>query len=538
MSGLTRRRASHRSSPSARGLLNVLLLVAIGAYGGPAAAGGNEPPTGDCGALLNLEVRDLQITLAEPVAANSFRPREDAEPMATPPFCRVAATAPAAVRIEIWLPEEWNGRFLGVGNGGMAGTISYAALARGVTNGYATVSTDTGHEAGDVPFNASWAAGRPDLIEDFGHRALHLATVHGKTFTKTYYGSAESYAYYAGCSKGGQQGLMEAQRYPGDYDGLLVGNPANDWTRFYAGAHLWYSLATLAEPGAYLPASKLPALGAAVNAACDEIDGIADGVLLDPRQCEFDPAVLTCPDWVDNETCLTREQVDAVRKIYSGVRNSRGELVFPGLVPGGEAAPGGWSRWVTGSRPFTSLHWLGGEGFFRWFVFEDPDWDFKTFDFDADLDFALEKVGDAVDADDPDLRPLRDRGGKLLVYHGWSDPDISPLGSIKYYEDVLETLADGRDREEVLDETREFFRLFMVPGLGHCRGGPGVDQFDGLNALVAWVEEGTAPETIIASRVEDNVTTRTLPLCPYPANPAWNGEGDPYKAESFVCRAD
>ncbi|MEJ2090295.1 MAG: tannase/feruloyl esterase family alpha/beta hydrolase, partial [Gammaproteobacteria bacterium] len=325
--------------------------------------------------------------------------------------------------------------------------------------------------------------------------------------------------------------------YPHDYDGLLVGDPANDWTRFYAGAHLWYSLATLADPASYIPPDKLPVLGEAVNAACDELDGIADGVLLDPRKCTFDPGTLTCPDRVDDATCLTDAQVQAVRKIWSGARNDAGELIYPGLARGGEAAPGGWSRWVTGSQPFASLHWLGGEGFFRWFVFEDPDWDFRSFDFDRDLPFALEKVGNAVDANDPDLRPLRDAGAKLLVYHGWSDPDISPLASIDYFDRVQRTVGPADNAAAALADTQAFFRLFMVPGLGHCRGGPGPDRFDGLTALENWVEAGKAPDTLIASKVENGAVTRTLPLCPYPGTPVWDRAGDPYDAASFRCKA-
>jgi len=236
---------------------------------------------------------------------------------------------------------------------------------------------------------------------------------------------------------------MEAQRYPGDYDSLLVGNPANDWTRFYAGAHLWYSLATLADPLSYLPPEKARTLGNAVNTACDAIDGIEDGLLLDPETLSVGP-------W-----------------------NTR--------LP---------------------LHWLAGEGFFRHFVFEDPEWDFRSFDYDEDLTLALRKVGPTVDANNPDLSALKARGGKLLVYHGWSDPDISPLGSIRYYENVLETLG-GSQGAQALAEVQSFFRLFMVPGLGHCRGGPGPDQFDGLAALTACV---------------------------------WDGKNDPYLAASFRCQ--
>lgn len=513
-------------------------LISLAALFAPAPAPAATPGSGagSCEDLTTLRIPDVDILDAQPVAAGGFIPDGASEPLQAPAFCRLSARAPAAVNFEVWLPEDWNGKFQGVGNGGMAGSISHAALARGVNRGYAAVSTDTGHTTSDVPFDASWARGRPDLIEDFGHRALHLATVHGKTITEAFYGVPPSHAYYLGCSKGGQQGLMEAQRYPDDYDGILVGNPANDWTRFYAGAHLWYSLATLSDPAAYLTAAKTVTLGNAVNQACDALDGIEDGVLLDPRACDFDPASLTCPVGVDDDSCLTAPQVEAVQKIWSGVSTSSGELVYPGLVPGGEAAPGGWSRWVTGREPFTSLHWLGGEGFFRWFVFEDPDWDFTSFDYDEDLALALDKVGAAVDARDPDLRPFQKAGGKLLLYHGWSDPDISPLASIEYYERVVETLAEGKEKAQAELATRSFFRLFMVPGLGHCRGGPGPDRFDGLTALENWVERDMAPETIVASKLENGEVTRTLPLCPYPETPVWDGQSDPYSAASFACR--
>ena len=492
-----------------------------------------------CAALGDLDLPDTTITSARLMDGGSFTPPGTSSVVAEA-MCRVTATTRPAVRFEVWLPPAgaWNGKFQGVGNGGMAGTTSYAAMDRALERGYATASTDTGHPAGDVAFDASWALGRPDLTEDFGHRALHVMTVNAKAIADAHYGEAPRYSYYVGCSKGGQQGLMEAQRYPDDYDGLVAGNPANDWTRFYAGAHLWYSLATLKEPGSYIPPSKLDTLGAAVNEACDALDGIEDGILNDPRRCDFDPATLTCAEGHDADDCLTGPQVAAVTAIWSGVTTSSGELVYPGLVPGGEASPGGWSRWVTGDEPFASLHWRAGEGFFRYMVFEDPDWDFRTFDYDADLPFALEKVGRVVDARNADLRPLRDRGGKLIVYHGWSDPDISALASIDYYERVISEMADGRGPGESLAATREFYRLFLVPGMGHCRGGPGPDEFDALSALEAWVEDGVAPARIVASKRSGDEVVRTRPLCPYPEVAEWTGRGSTDDAESFVCAVD
>jgi feruloyl esterase len=498
-----------------------------------AALVGNAWSETACRELTHLELEGAQIHAAEPVAAGPIELPNMAGNAELPAFCRVRAGAPAAISFEVWLPSDWNGRFQGVGNGGMAGAVSYAAMATALRSGYAVASTDTGHHAGEQPFDASWARGRPDLIEDFGHRSLHVTTVQAKVIASAYYGTEPTYAYYVGCSKGGQEGLMEAQRYPEDYDGLLVGNPAHDWTRFYAGAHLWYSLATLANPGAYIPAAKIPALGAAVEAACDALDGVTDGILLDPRRCRFDPGTLACPADTDRDDCLTGPQVDAARKIYAGARRADGTPIFPGLVPGGEAAAGGWALWVTGDAPFRSLHWLAGEGFFRHFVFEDPDWDFRTFSYERDLPFALKKVGGALDAADPDLSALRDRGAKLLLYHGWSDADISPLASIDYFDRVVATQGGS----SALEDVQAFFRLFMVPGLGHCRGGPGPDRFDGLAALRQWVEEDVAPDTIVASKIgSTGAVVRSLPLCPYPAGPQFSGRGDPTDAASYECR--
>ena len=250
----------------------------------------------------------------------------------------------------------------------MAGVISYAAMAGALERDYATASTDTGHvRPGAGGFDASWALHRPDLIEDFGHRSLHMTAVNGKAITEALYGAAPDYAYDVGWSKGGQQGMMEAQRYPEDFDGLVIGNPAHAWTQFYAGAHLWYSLATLTDLESYIPPDKASILGDAVTAACDALDDIEDGVIDDPRNCGFDPEALTCLVDQDRATCLTPKQVQAVKDIWSGPRNAAGEVLYSGLVPGG------WSRWVTGREPFTGTHFLAADGFMKNMVFDDPE---------------------------------------------------------------------------------------------------------------------------------------------------------------------
>ena len=490
-----------------------------------------------CEALTGLSLADTTITLAETVPAGPFTPPGASAPLELPSFCRVAATTQPAVNFEVWLPTEggWNGKFHTSGNGGMAGSISYGAMATALNRGYAASSTDTGHVRGDGGFDANWALNRPDLIEDFGHRSIHLTAVHGKTISEAFYGDAPNYAYYQGCSKGGQQGMMEAQRYPEDFDGLVVGDPAHMWTNFYASAHLWYALATLDNEDSYIPPAKVAILGDAVTAACDAIDGIEDGVLDDPRKCDFDPATLVCAAGQDESSCLTAVQAQAVTDIWSGPTNGEGELLYPGLVPGGEAGPGGWSRWVTGQEAYAGTHFMAAEDFMRNMVFDDPEWDFRTWDYDRDLPIALAKTGDALDADDPDLSPLRDNGSKLLVYHGWSDPDISPIGTIDYYEEVMSVMGDGAGADEALAATKEFFRLFMVPGMGHCRGGPGPDSFDALTAMEQWVEQGVAPDQMVASKVVDGDVVRTRPLCTYPQIAEWNGTGSTDDAANFSC---
>ena len=307
--------------------------------------------------------------------------------------------------------------------------------------------------------------------------------------------------------------MMEAQRYPGDFDGLVVGDPAHNWTSVYAGAHLWYALATLDDPDSYIPPEKVAILGDAVTAACDTIDGIEDGVIDDPRACSFDPAALTCHAGQDQSACLAPKQLQAIKDIWRGPVTVAGDVLYPGLVPGGEAGPGGWSSWVTDQEPYAGTHWRAAEGFMKHMVFDDPDWDFRSWDYDRDLPIALAKTGPALDTNNPDLRPLRDGGGKLLVYHGWSDPDISPLGTIDYYEEVVSLLGEGKDAATALADTQEFFRLFMVPGMGHCRGGPGPDTFDALTAL-EHIAIRRKPGGAIGERRHDQGRLAPLPIHP------------------------
>ena len=497
-------------------------------------------PSAACEDLTRLTLANTTIESAMEVSAGPFHvpgPAVQGRDPILPAFCRVVGKTPPAITFEVWLPlDHWNGKFEGVGNGGTAGAISYAPMVTALTRGYATAGTDTGHVNTNM-FDASWAMHRPDLVEDFGHRSLHVTTVNAKALVRAFYGRRAQAAYYWGCSKGGQQGLMEAQRYPDDYDGIVAGDPANAWTRYYAGGHLWSALATLKEPGSYIPASKIPLLANAVTAACDALDGVRDGVLNDPRQCRFDPAALVCQDQEDGADCLTSKQVEAVRAIWRGARDSSGHTIFPGLLPGGEDGPGGWATWTTGRAPMASFHFLFANEFFKYAVFQNPDWDFRTFDYDKDMSLALKTVGGALDATDPDLQAFQRRGGKLIVYHGFSDPAISPLNSIEYFESVVGRIGQSRTHAQALRDTQSFFRLFMVPGMQHCTGGPGPSTFDTIGALEQWAEHGIAPSRIIASHTTGGVADRTRPLCPYPESASYIGHGSTDDAASFVCVA-
>lgn len=483
-----------------------------------------------CKNLIGLQLPETVITSAATVSGNFVVPKSTVSIGGLSAFCRVAATTKPAIRFEVWMPlRTWNGKFQGVGNGGTAGIISYRAMAAALRRGYAVVSTDTGHV--NTPptngFDSTWALRHPELVADFGYRGLHLATVNGKQIAEAFYGRNPAHSYYVGCSKGGEQGLMEAQRFPDDYDGLLVGDPANNWTRHYAGAHLWYSIATLKDPQSYIPASKVPILANAVIAACDAIDGIKDGVLDDPRKCHFDPAVLTCKEGQPTSSCFTPKQVKAIKNIWGGAHDSHGNLIYPGLVPGGEDGSAGWSSWITGNKPFAATHWKAASGFFRDMVFEDPRYNALNFNYDTDMKTALAKTSRSLDAVNPDLRPLERRGGKLILYHGWSDPDISPLNTINYYNQVQATVGDS---------TPQFLRLFMVPGMNHCAGGPGPSHFDGVTALEEWVENGVAPNKIIAFHTTEGEIDRTRPLCPYPQVAVYKGQGSTNNAHNFACK--
>ena len=509
-----------------------------------------------CSRLMGIKVPGATIILAQTNAAGTFAgppvapftSRDLTAPYKNvPTFCRVVAVAkPSAdseIRIEVWMPAaDWNGKLQGLGDGGFAGRIDYMPLGVAVSKGYAVTATNTGHDA-ESPLDASWALGHPEKVVDFGHRGIHEMTRVAKEAVRAFYGKLPQHSYFAGCSDGGREALMEAQRYPADYDGILAGAPANYWTALLSTAAADTQALTL-DAASYIPQAKVPAISAAVVKACDELDGVRDGILNDPRQCHFDPTMIQCKAGEDTDQCLTAPQVAALKKIYAGPHDANGQQVFPGFLPGGEDGAGGWGLWIFGPAPAKSLMAFFGIGYFADMVYEAPDWDYKTFRFEDALKLAEARTAGALNATDADLKSFHARGGKLIVYHGWNDPAIPALNTVNYYESV---------RAKMGGEADSFMRLYMVPGMQHCDDGPGADSFGQVGRLTAddpqhsvdallerWVEKGAAPGTIIASKYSPNDRQHakmTRPLCAYPQAAKYNGKGDTNDAGSFVCEA-
>jgi feruloyl esterase len=480
---------------------------------------------GSCESLASLKLADTTITSAESVAAGGFTPPgarggRGAAQSDLPAFCRVAATlkpsSDSDIKIEVWLPAaNWNGKFQAVGNGAWNGTIAYPAMMTALGRGYATSSTDTGHVGG----NADFAFGHAEKVIDFGYRAVHELTVKSKAIIQSYYDNPLRYSYFSGCSAGGRQAMKEAQKFPTDFDGIIAGAPGLDWTGRAAGA-VRVAQKTEKDPAAQVPPAKAQLIHNAVLEACDALDGVKDAVLDDPRHCKFDPGVLQCKGG-DEPSCLTKAQVDTVRLIYSGAVNPKTKREITGLERGSEL---GWTElgWTVSARST-------GLDQFRYLVFKDPTWQVQRFNFDTDIVLAEEGDGDTINALNPNLQGFIGRGGKLIQYHGWSDPQISPGNSVQYYKRVVDASGGA-------GAIQGSYRLFMGPGMSHCGGGDGPNTFDMVSALEQWVEKGKAPEQIVASRMRDGKVDRTRPLCPYPQVAAYKGAGSTDEAANFACR--
>ncbi len=527
------------------------------------------------------------VTAAEVVPAGTFTAPTGAAFAIPAPFCRVQATLRPSpdsdIKVEVWLPQgdAWNGRYLGTGNGGYAGIISYGALANGVQLGFATANTDMGTAPATV-LDGRPIVGRPEKWIDWGYRATHLMTVAGKEVLQAHYTRAPRYSYFSGCSTGGSQALHEAQRFPEDYDGILAGAPANNRTHLHTDI-LWDYDVTHRRPDSLIPPEKLRLMTRAVLAACVVPSGglPEDPYLTDPRTCRWDPAEIQCAeDASDTSQCLTPGQVESARLIYDGPRNPRtGRLIYAGPKRGSESSGGfDWSALQGITFPSDIPQF---SGLFYWAF--GPNWDWRTFDYDRDMALLDDLLAAVLNANDPDLSRFRGRGGKLVGYHGWNDALVPTQDFVSYYErvaardrgrnetgaavdpggDLVSTVIQGPDNlgegdgsgsgDDRVARTRQYFRLFLAPGLGHCAGGPGPNQFGNVQpaavpadpehnlllALQRWVEEGIAPRSVTATKFVNDTpasgVAQTRPLCPYPRVARYRGQGDPNDAASFVC---
>jgi feruloyl esterase len=452
-----------------------------------------------------------------------------AAPLMLPAHCRINAilrpSSDSEIEMEAWLPAAdgsggagpgWNGKFQFVGGGGWAGNISFPAMASALLEGYATASTDTGHKGG----NALFAINHPEKVVDFAYRAVHETTVQTKAMIAKYYDRPARLSYWNGCSTGGRQGLMEAQKYPEDFDAVIAGAPANFQTHLHAW-DLSVAVPALRDPAAAVPPAKLTMLNKASIEACDATDGIKDGLINNPRACKFDPSVLLCKG-ADSDGCLTQPQLDSVKRAYATTKTKSGEAVFPGKEPGSET---GWGGVLAGQvAPGVSV------GSFQ-VAYNDANWDAKTFDLDRDLKVTDEKVGSIINAVNPDLSAFKAHGGKLLLYHGWDDTAISPGNAINYYESVLNRMGEKSGGKQ-----SNWVRLFMAPGMQHCGGGNGPNQVNYMAVMERWRESNVAPDTMTAYHVTNNRVDMTRPLCPYPQLATYKGTGSTNDAANFTCK--
>ena len=478
-----------------------------------------------CEDLQSIALPNVLVEKTEMVGAGSFVPPaggriSPATYQELPEFCRVSMlltpSVDSDIHVELWLPiETWNGKYLAVGNGAFTGNIRHSAMAMPLSRGYATSSTDTGH----LGNTASFALGHPEKVYDFGWRSVHEMAVASKAVIDAFYSRALQYSYFTGCSAGGRQAMKEAQRFPGDFNGIVAGAPGLDWTG-RAAAALRIEAHLVSNPPAQLRQSDRELLYRTALDFCDATDGVQDGLIGSPAGCNFDPGVLQC-DAENAGACLNQAQVNTAQMIYSSPINSRTGREITGLMPGSEI---GWTDlgWTASAR-------ATGLDQYRYLVYEDESWAVDQFRFEFDIARAERKDDDTLNALSPDLFEFIESGGKLIAYHGWADPQISPSNATQYYERVAQV---HRGRDNIHDS----FRLFMAPGMGHCAGGPGPNSFDALAALEMWVENDLAPDEIIAVHRTNGVVDRSRPLCPYPEVSVYDGSGSTDQAENFVCQ--
>lgn len=532
-------------------LLCAASLAAVAPYARCSATGAQRR----CESLASIRFHDARIVAAVYQDAAPEQPLSEGPRINVPASCRVqmllSPSGDSHIESAVWLPASgWNGRLWSVGNGAFSGDIDTLSLAIALSRNYAVSATDTGHRAGDL--DASWALHHPQKVIDWGYRAIHLTALEAKAIVAAFYGRSPSFCYFSSYSNGGREALMEAQRFPSDYDGIEAGAPALDGARTIA-AVAWMEQQLLGTPEAWIPPTKLAAITAAVMAECDQLDGLKDGLIDDPRRCTFEPESLLCAD-DGGGACLTPPQVASLKAIYRGPGRDLGDVEHDGFSPGGEA---GWTHWVVGTSPGQSFLYQMTLQFYRFLIYDDPSWTLDRFDYVRDAPQAVRSLGPMYEAGEPDLHAFAARGGKLIVFHGWNDMAIPPGFTVDYYEAVRKKMGDA--------QTAGFLRLYMVPGLRHVIGGRGPTGFgqgvppaprasatDNIGAaLLAWVEQGIAPSAIVAGdygefgenahdlynimALADMTPLRTRPLCPYPLVSRWLGKGSVDSADNFAC---
>jgi feruloyl esterase len=488
----------------------LLLIAAVATHAAFAAS---------CDSLASLSLPNAKITTAQLVSAGEFTPPKGGRAPAyrtVPEFCRVTATltpsSDSDIKAEFWLPASgWNRKLQVVGNGGWAGVISYGAMAEAVKAGYATASTDTGHSS----TGGGFVLGHPEKLIDFSWRSEHETTVKAKAIVQAFYGDTAKRSYWNGCSTGGRQALKEAQMFPDDFDGIIAGAPGN--RNLMA---LWVAHAALKDAASNIPKEKYPLIHKAVLNACDATDGVKDGLIEDPTRCHFSPEVLLCKGG-DGPDCLTAEQVDAVRKIYVPAKHPKtGKDLFGPLAPGSEL---GWAVMAGGPEPYSAALDQA-----KFVVFKDANWDWRTFDFKKDVARFELKENLIMNATDPNISKFFRHNGKLLMYQGWNDQNVSPYNTVNYFLSVQEAMGASKTADNI--------RLFMAPGMAHCSGGEGPNVFDKIGTLDRWVEEGKTPDRMEAKHLTNGQVDRTRPLCPYPQVAVYKGTGSIDDAASFDCK--
>jgi len=493
-------------------------LAALFMFNGTFAQTTEEPeknPCKPCEEIKNVRLPDVTISQTEQIQ----------EPN---PHCKVTGIIGTEINFEVLLPNDWNSRFVMGGGGGFVGSVQNLA-SPSINKGYATAGTDTGHKGNGL--KADWALNNMERQVNFGHLAVHRTAVTSKEIIRQFYCSEATYNYFLGCSRGGGQAMMEAQRYPNDFDGIVAGAPAFNWpaigAEFIRNTQAVYpNRAVLDEP--VISLANLNLLQTKVLEQCDAMDGLKDQILNDPLDCNFDFGLLPkCPDKVPSDDCFTTNQIAAIRVVYAGVSDNQVEI-YPGYPPGGENEPGGWQNWITGPNEgtmklnFPSLHFGFGTEIFKYLVFQDSTWDYGSYDF-TDFLANTQYASSYLDATSTNYSQFKQGGGKMIIYHGWNDPALSALATIDHYNEVK--------KEDAALES--YIRLFLLPGVLHCGGGPGPSQTDWIGLVREWVENDHAPERVVLSKTEDEQVTITRPVFPYPGKAIYHGSGDPSKESSF-----